>query len=562
MQNHGQHNVSFGCALAASLSAAWLAACAPLLAADNVQFNRDIRPILSDNCFQCHGPDQAQRKADLRLDVEASAKRDSGTARPLVPGKPDESELYRRITSADVDEHMPPPTSGKKLTATQIELIAAWIRDGAKWEKHWSFIPPERAAVPNVRDVNWVGNPIDAFVLARLEAEGLAPSVEADKTTLIRRLTLDLTGLPPTPAEVDRFLADRCAGAYDHLVDRLLASPRYGERMAAGWLDAARYADTSGYQTDGIRTMWRWRDWVIDAFNANLPFDRFTIEQIAGDMLAGATLEQRIATGFNRNHRGNAEGGIIPEEYAVEYVVDRLDTTATVWLGLSVACARCHDHKFDPITQQEFYQLFAFFNNVPEKGRAVKVGNSPPMIKAPTRDQQEQLRAIEARLAAAEQTFARLDAEIVAAEARWASSAPLDQCTAWAPSESLVVHFRFDDTPQENVSGTQRDFEGAVSYATGAIGRSATFDGASAIRAGDVANFGYFDKFTFSAWIYPLADTGTLLARMARDVDADGYNVQLAGGKLQVNLVKRWLDDALRVETSESLAIGRCSTWP
>ena len=235
-------------------------------------------------------------------------------------------------------------------------------------EKHWSFIAPERSPLQSVRQTAWPRNPIDAFILARLEAEGLAPSPEADRTTLIRRVTLDLTGLPPTPAEVDAFLADASRDAYERLVDRLLASPRYGQRMAAGWLDAARYADTSGYQTDGVRTMWRWRDWVIEAFNRNLPFDQFTVEQIAGDLLPGATLDQRIATGFNRNHRGNSEGGIIPEEYAVEYVVDRVDTTATVWLGLTLACARCHDHKFDPITQREFYQVFAFFNQVPEKG--------------------------------------------------------------------------------------------------------------------------------------------------------------------------------------------------
>ncbi len=240
-----------------------------------------------------------------------------------------------------------------------------------------------RPPLPSVQYGGWPRNGLDYFILERLEREGLRPSPETDRITLLRRVTLDLTGLPPTPAEVDAFLKDQSAHAYEKVVDRLLASPRFGERMAVPWLNGGRYADTNGYQSDGERQMWRWRDWVIEAFNHNMPFDQFTIEQIAGDMLPGATLDQRIASGFNRNHRGNAEGGIIPEEYAVEYVVDRVDTTATVWLGLTMGCARCHDHKFDPITQKEFYRLFAYFNNVPERGKAIKYGNSPPMIQAP-----------------------------------------------------------------------------------------------------------------------------------------------------------------------------------
>ena len=525
--------------------------------AETVQLNRDIRPILSDNCFQCHGPDAAQRKAGLRLDVEASAKGELQGVWPIVPGKLADSDLYRRITSSDDDEHMPPPTSGKKLSADQIERIGRWIEQGAKWEQHWAFIPPQRPAVPVVRNAGWVRNPIDAFVLARLEAEGLAPSAEADKTTLIRRVTLDLTGLPPTPQEVDNFLADTSPDAYEHVVDRLLRSPRYGERMAVRWLDAARYADTSGYQTDGIRTMWRWRDWVIEAFNSNMPFDQFTIEQLAGDMLPAATLEQRIATGFNRNHRGNAEGGIIPEEYAVEYVVDRVDTTATVWLGLTVACARCHDHKFDPITQREFYQFFAFFNNVPEKGRAIKVGNSPPMLKSPTRDQQSQLQTIQGQLAAAEDAFAKLQPEIAASEKQWSESFAPAGPLAWAPVDSLVAHFPLDDTGCDQVGHCEPKIDGSVQFAPGAIGSAAAFDGTSTINVGETANFGYFDKFAFSAWIFPQSETGTVLARMTKSADADGYSVQLAGGKLQVNLVKRWLDDALRVETQQPIEPNR-----
>ena len=557
MQRHSP-NSKRQLALAACLNAIFLGALAGnVLAADTVEFNRDIRPILSDNCFQCHGPDSAQRKADLRLDVEDSAKRDVESVRPIVPGELDQSELYRRIATAASDERMPPADSGKKLSAEQIELIGRWIRGGAPWEKHWAFLPVKRPSPPAVTKADWVRSPIDAFVLARLEAAGLSPADEADRTTLLRRVTLDLTGLPPTPAEVDAFLADRSPDAYSRVVDRLLASPRYGERMASTWLDAARYADTSGYQTDGIRHMWRWRDWVIEAFNRNLPFDRFTVEQIAGDMLPGAKLDDRIATGFNRNHRGNAEGGIIPEEYAVEYVVDRVDTTATVWLGLTMACARCHDHKFDPITQREFYEFYAFFNNVPERGRAVKVGNSPPMIQAPTRDQLRQLAAIDAELAAANEAYAKLSGEISAGEAAWlAAFAPSTSPCNCAPENSLVAHYSFE--PNQPVRDkVAHELQGSVSHVPGAIGQAAAFGGGPSVSAGNVADFGYFDKFTFSVWIYPERDTGTVLARMTEGADAEGYSVQLAGGKLQVNLVKRWLDDALRVETVDSLPTNR-----
>jgi hypothetical protein len=333
-------------------------------AQERVSFNRDIRPFLSDTCYACHGPDEAKRQAGLRLDVRDMALKpaDSGQA-PLVPGKAEESELFKRITHSEVDLRMPPAESGKQLTAAQIELLRRWIAEGAEYEAHWAFFPPQRPRVPDP-----LSNPIDGFVLTRLMREGLSPSPSTDKTTLLRRVSLDLTGLPPTPDEVDAFLADDSPDAYEKAVDRLLMSPHYGERMAIPWLDFARYADSNGYQTDGSRFQWPWRDWVIEAFNANLPFDRFTLEQLAGDLLPGATPSQIVATGFNRNHRLNGEGGIIAEEWRIETVIDRVETTWQTWLGLTVGCCRCHDHKFDPITQREFYQLFAFFNNVPESG--------------------------------------------------------------------------------------------------------------------------------------------------------------------------------------------------
>jgi mono/diheme cytochrome c family protein len=507
-----------------------------------VEFNRDIRPILSDACFQCHGPDKAKRKAKLHFDTEEGARAVLGA------GKPDDSELIRRITAADPDKRMPPPTSGHALTPAQIALLKRWVAEGARWQKHWSFIPPVRPALPTVKNASWPRNGIDHFVLARLEKEGLTPSPEADRITLLRRVTLDLTGLPPTPGEVDAFLGDASSDAYEKVVDRLLRSPRYGEHMARHWLDAARYADTNGYQTDGERTMWRWRDWVIDAFNANMPFDRFTIEQIAGDLLPGATRSQQIATGFNRNHRGNSEGGVIPEEYAVAYVVDRVDTTATVWLGLSAGCAKCHDHKYDPISQEEFYRLFAYFNNVPEKGKAIKYGNSPPYIKTPTPAQEAQLRLLQAHAKASEQLFRTLAPELDAAQSAWEKAAAAKTTPSWELTRDLVA-------APALVSGEVRPAR-AATWTTGPdpAMRAVVLDGAADLDEGDIGRFGFFDKFTVAAWVRPEAAGGTILSRMTDTDRADGYSVAIENGKVHVRLVKRWLDDAIRVETVESLA--------
>ena len=365
-----------------------------------VDFNREIRPILSDTCFACHGPDEKQRQVDLRLDTKEGIFADRGGYQVIIPGKASESRLFQRISAENKIVRMPPPKASRTLTPAQIELVRRWIDEGAKWETHWSYLPPQRPELPKVRRSGWTRNPIDNFVLARLEQEGLAPSPEADKATLIRRVTLDLTGLPPTPAEVDTFLADRSANSFEKVVDRLLASPRYGERMALQWLDLARYADTHGYHIDSHRDMWHWREWVIDAFNRNLPFDRFTTEQLAGDLLPGAGLEQKIATGFNRNHMINYEGGAIPEEYLNEYVVDRVETTATVWMGMTMGCARCHDHKYDPIKQREFYQFYAFFNNIPEKGLDGRYGNADPVLQLPSDQQRRELAELTSAIAA------------------------------------------------------------------------------------------------------------------------------------------------------------------
>ncbi|MBU6173668.1 MAG: DUF1553 domain-containing protein [Planctomycetes bacterium] len=326
----------------------------------NLSFNRDIRPILSNNCFFCHGQDDSNRKADLRLDTEAGQR----VNQTVVPRSPTESLLIQRIFSEDDDVVMPPPESNKRLSNRERELLKRWIAEGAPFEKHWSWLPPQPTQ-PN----SFQGkNPIDAFIFDKLRELGLKPSPEADRSTLIRRVTLDLIGLPPTVEEVDAFLSDESDHAYEKVVDRLLQSPHFGERMALPWLDAARYADTHGYQKDNHRSMWLWRDWVVQSINENMPFDQFTIEQLAGDLLESPSTSQRIATGFHRNHRINAEAGSIDEEFLAEYAADRVETTATVWLGLTIGCARCHDHKFDAITQKDFYQLVAFFNNINEKG--------------------------------------------------------------------------------------------------------------------------------------------------------------------------------------------------
>jgi hypothetical protein len=398
---------------------------------DRVDYNRDVRPILSDTCFKCHGFDPATRKAKLRLDTPEGAAAGGGDGPAIVPGKPDDSPAFRRLVSHDPDDLMPPAKSGLTLSPRQVAVMRRWIEQGAVYAPHWSFVPPARPAVPDVSGPPgvpgspsraWGRNPIDAFVLERLGREGLRPSAEADRTTLIRRVSLDLTGLPPAPADVDAFVADTSPDAYEKVVDRLLGSSHYGERMAQFWLDAARYADSSGYQADWERTMWPWRDWVIAAFNRNQPFDQFTVEQVAGDMLPNATVDQRLASGFNRNHRINDEGGIIPEEYAVEYVVDRVETTSAVWLGLTAGCARCHDHKYDPVTQKDFYRLYAYFNNVPEKGQDGRAGYAAPFMRVPPPEAR-------AKASALQQELERLEREQQAE-----TPASLGRLAAWEAS--------------------------------------------------------------------------------------------------------------------------------
>ena len=555
-----------------------------------IEFKRDIRPILSDKCFACHGPDATAKKIKLRLDSEEGMKAELGRGRrAVVPGQPEQSELVKRITHADAAMRMPPADSGRALTATEITLLTAWIKQGANWESHWSFIKPVRPPLPAVKNQAWPKNAIDYFVLARLEQAGLQPSPEADRATLLRRLSLDLTGLPPTLKELDDFLNDKTPNAYEKVVDRLLASPRYGERMAFKWLDAARYADTNGYQIDGERSMWRWRDWVIDAFNQNKPFDQFTIEQLAGDLLPNSTFEQKIATAFNRNHRTNSEDGIVPDEYAVEYVVDRVDTTSTVFLGLTLGCARCHNHKFDPLTQKEYYQLYAYFNSIPEDGRANNYGNSAPWMAAPTAEQQHQMKRLEASLAQAERRLAALVKTSASAQRRWEQSLAASGHTQWFPTDELAVQHALgekaallvkdpiarvdmakpDEEAQVKKSDKQEEIgfkNGTPRYVAAPTGQGVAFDGQLYFDAGKIADFNfrdrlkdYKDQFTISAWIYPEAEqSGAIVTHMGDGPNekdnnlpkARGYGLFFANGKVHFNLVGVWADDSFRVETA------------
>jgi hypothetical protein len=462
----------------------------------SIDFNRDIRPILSDNCFACHGPDDKKRFANVRLDTR------EGALAVITPGDSSKSRVFGRIAHADASRRMPPPSSGKKLTEAQINLVKRWIDSGADYKTHWAYEPPRRPDLPAVKNRRWPRNPIDYFVLARLEREGLKPSPEADRTTLLRRLSLDLTGLPPTPAEIDAFLKDKGPDAYEKQVDRLLASPHYGERMAMQWLDLARYADTHGFHIDSHRDMWVWRDWVIRAFNQNMPFDRFTVEQLAGDLLPNATLDQRIASGFNRNHMINYEGGAIPEEYHVEYVADRVETTSTVWMASTFTCARCHDHKYDPLKQAEYYKLFAFFNNVAEKGLDGRDGNAEPFLLLPDDRQKQMLEDLTARIGAreAELADAVVNPELAAWEARRLKS--LDLAGPESLRSGLLAHYEMDGGLADS-SGQYRHglvLRGEPALIQTPIGRAVEFASQGHVVLGDLP-IDLAQGFTIATWL-------------------------------------------------------------
>ena len=454
---------------------------------------------------------------------------------------------------------MPPAYLGHdRLSDSEISILREWVEAGAPWSAHWAFVSPARPERPAVKWEGRVRNDIDRFVFNRLERAGLSPAEETDRRTLIRRLSLDLTGLPPEVGEVRAFVEDPSPVAYERVVDRLLESPRYGERMAARWLDAARYADTQGYQNDAPVQMWRWRDWVIESFNANQPFDEFTVEQIAADLLPDPTLDQLIATGFNRNHRSNSELGIVDEEYRVEYVVDRVETMSTVFLGLTVGCARCHDHKYDPISQKEFYRLFAYFNNVPERGRVLRPFNSPPRIAAPTREEARQLEEMAGRVAHAERKFrsARESArkQFQDWEGRLAQAA--DKAD-WHPRYGLAARYDFDSDYGDAAAS------GQVGHVDGSVGRALSVQGGGHLEEPGIADYDYNDRFSLTAWVKPEISEGVIMSRSQsfdpRDENAGkGLTLGLENGQLKLKLIGR-MDDWIIVSTRERIPSNRWS---
>ena len=528
-----------------------------------VDFSRQVRPILAENCFKCHGPDAKERRSRLRLDDRAAALKPAASGRPaIVPGKPADSSLVERVFSSEKDVVMPPPKSGKVLTAGEKALLKAWVEQGAPYEGHWAFIPPVRPGPPAVRDASWVRNEIDAFILNRLEKESLKPTPEADRATLIRRLSLDLTGLPPAAEEVDRFLNDAGPDAYARAIERLLASPHYGEKMAQKWLDLARFGDTNGYQDDAYRSLWPYRDYVIGAFNANTPFDRFTLENLAGDLLPGAAAGQKIASGFNRNHRYNEEGGSDPEEFLVAYAVDRTNTTATVWLGLTLGCAQCHDHKYDPVSQKEYYQVYAFFNGL--KGEVgVSKKPSPPMLKMPTADQKVRLERLDRDIAAAEKRLKDREPQVAAGLAAWEKSHAAPPGASAGPRPGLLVHYDFERDKGHHVadaSGHGRHglfINGDPQWIPGPLGQALKFDGDLVnVDLGPTGDFERTQPFSFACWFNAQGSDGTLLAKVNDISDSrQGYEIGLTDrGRVEVILCHDWPANACRVVTKEGTA--------
>ncbi len=518
-----------------------------------VNFDRQVRPILSDNCFMCHGPDDKHRMAGLHFDTKEGAFSKPGV---ITPGDSAHSKMYLRVSNPNEAMRMPPTYSGRKLTTAQIEILKNWIDSGAKWETHWAYTPPKRPDLPAVETQAWVRTPVDQFVLAKLEKEGLHPSPEADKATLLRRVTFDLTGLPPTPAELKAFLDDTSPQAYEKVVDRLLTSPRYGERMTMQWLDFARYSDTHGYHIDSAREMWPWRDWVIQAFNRNMPYDQFTTEQIAGDLLPHPAQAQLIATGFNRNHMINFEGGAIPEEYQNEYIVDRIEATSTTWLGITLGCARCHDHKYDPLLQKDFYSFGAFFNSIAEEGLDGYKGNAKPFLQLPN----ERQSATKALLLKA---IKDKDSEIGAAELTWEQhqrEIPVSDVTS-----GLMAEYAFDDSlaNRSQPDLAAKVISGKLPFVPGRTGRAADLSGEPQLSLGGVGAFAADQPFTVAMWLKPEGPSGmSILQRYEKSPKAcPGYEIALDYcSKGHCNVIVRFkgndADSGLEVKSSEGVTLS------
>jgi hypothetical protein len=522
-----------------------------------VDFNRDVLPILSDKCFKCHGPDGNSREADLRLDVREEAITEHATGKPIVPGNVELSQIITRMESTVSEERMPPSDSGLLLIPKEIEILKQWIQEGAEYKKHWSFIVPESKELPSEdrESLSEVGI-IDRIVRTTLQRKGLRPSPQADRATLLRRATLTLTGLPPTIAEIDAFLGDESPQAYERVVERLLDSQRFGERMALDWLDAARYADTNGYYNDTERQAWPWREWVINAFNRNMPFDQFTIEQIAGDLLPNATTEQRIATGFNRNHMVTNETGIIDEEYRIGYVADRLDTTTTVWLGLTVGCARCHDHKYDPISQRDYYQMFCAFNNIEETGLIKDMAplSPAPAIMLPSDEQKDRIASLESERKSLESQFKSQRPELEKAMAEWESKGI--ESNIAASERDCLVHFNFDrDQVNHGQQPVQSTLTGDLKETSGVKGKAAAFESTQYIEFTDPKPMENDKPFSLSVWIMPgSSPQGCVASKMNSNAEARGFEILWYKSQPRINLAHRYGTDGIEVVADQKFS--------
>ncbi|MEX0904244.1 MAG: DUF1553 domain-containing protein [Balneolaceae bacterium] len=528
-----------------------------------VDYNRHVRGIMSETCFTCHGPDEAAREAGLRLDTEEGAfsplESDEGL-HAIVAGSSRKSEAYQRLISDDPDYMMPPPTSNLSLTDRQIAILKRWIDQGAEYKPHWAFIIPEKTDLPQTNDTNWPENEIDHFVLEKIEEEGIKPSLQADRETLRRRVSFDLTGLPPTLDELDDFLNDDSPNAWEKVVDRLLASDAYGERMATEWLDVARYADTHGYQDDGPNEMWPWREWVIDAFNRNMPFDQFTTWQLAGDLLPEATKEQKLATGFGRAHQQSQEGGIVDEEYRVEYVADRVRTTGTAFLGMTMQCARCHDHKYDPISIKEYYQFGAFFDNINDSGQIPNEGAAGPTILLPDEQTEQTIEYLQEQIEEQERQYQKIRSD----QADDFSQFYDDWSRVERPeTNGLVAHLDLDKTLGDSVvtvRGNETEFariNGTLDKVEGQINKALEFRHSHFLNLGrEFAQFERTDPFSFSFWISPseenrevpvLVNTGAIF------IGYRGYDVSLFNNKVSLRLIHGWPYNSIQVITENKL---------
>jgi hypothetical protein len=530
--------------------------------AKDVDFSREVLPILSDTCYHCHGPDEKAREADLRLDTKEGLYRTEDGVIVVKPGDLKNSELIARITAPDEDDVMPPKKAPRQLKPAEIEILKQWVAQGAPWGKHWAF-EPMRKSPPATEKPS-----IDHFVTAELNKQGIpALSPPANQERLLRRVTLDLTGLPPTLAELDAFLADSSQNAYEKVVDRLLASPRTGERLATEWLDVARYADTHGYQMDRTRSMWPYRDWVIKAFNENLPYDQFVTWQVAGDLLPNATKEQRLATAFNRLHCQNEEGGIVEEEYRVAYVVDRVNTFSTAFLGLTTECTRCHDHKYDPLTQRDFYSLFAFFQNVDEAGQTTYFTDSMPVptVLLSTPEQDRKLEELRAKIGKAEAAVAESRKSAVADFEVWMDKLPEGPTEPGIDGE--VAHFTFDALEKNAMaSKVAGGFTGKThekpSLVEGKLGKAVELDGENGFTFPKLGDFTRSDAFSFSLWLQApaLAARSVVFHHSKAPIDAGsrGYELVLENGRVAFGLHHMWPGNSLKVATKATITPN---TW-